>query len=373
MFLNIAKMTERQYEQVFVKKSNDEQSIIFRETCNNYIPKCERLFNEIAPFDKKRFRESFYAKDSNIELPPSLLLKDLIDYFKTNNEDIKLRTKIHFKNTMNVMETYMPGIKVTDITSTFLKQFERKKISEGISIATVASHFRNLRRIINYFTNEVKLIPKGYEYPFGKGGYVISSYFPSKLVLKEKEIKSIVEFNDFENKKQEYARDIWLFLYRCNGINFADLLRMKWENKKGDYFIFTRRKTETTRKNNIRMIQVPINTKLQEVMEKLENKDSPFILGQMQEQYSETTYENKKHKMQQEINKNLKVISQKLNLSVPLKMSSARDCYATTLKRNGVSKDKIGEMLGHSNSIVMEHYLGCMDQEDTIEINSGIL
>ena len=68
-------------------------------------------------------------------------------------------------------------------------------------------------------------------------------------------------------------------------------------------------------------------------MKKSEDKDSPLILGQMQEQYSEITYENKKHKMQLEINKNLKVISQKLNLSVPLKMSSARDCYETTFKK----------------------------------------
>ena len=61
------------------------------------------------------------------------------------------------------------------------------------------------------------------------------------------------------------------------------------------------------------------------------------------------------------------------NLSVTLKLKTARDCYATTLKRAGVSKDNIGELLGHSNSIVTEHYLASLDIEKTHDINMHIL
>jgi hypothetical protein len=107
---------------------------------------------------------------------------------------------------------------------------------------------RNLRTIINYFLGVVKIIPEGYEYPFGKGGFTISSYFPSKEVLKECEVESIVELKKFKSEEHEYARDIWLLLYRCNGANFADLLRMKWSQISGDCIIFTRKKTENTRK-----------------------------------------------------------------------------------------------------------------------------
>ena len=39
----------------------------------------------------------------------------------------------------------------------------------------------------------------------------------------------------------------------------------------------------------------------------------------------------------------------------------------------GVSKDNIGEMLGHSNSVVTEHYLASLDIEKTQEINQHIL
>ena len=77
--------------------------------------------------------------------------------------------------------------------------------------------------------------------------------------------------------------------------------------------------------------------------------------------------------MGQTLNRNLSEISRKLNLSIPLKLETARDIYATILKRGGKSKDQIGEMLGHSNSVVTEHYLGSLDIEKTFEINEVLL
>lgn len=79
------------------------------------------------------------------------------------------------------------------------------------------------------------------------------------------------------------------------------------------------------------------------------------------------------HKMRQIINKDLTEISRKLNLSIPLKLEIARDAHATILKRGGKSKDQIGEMLGHSNSVVTEHYLGSLDTDKTFEINEVLL
>jgi hypothetical protein len=102
-------------------------------------------------------------------------------------------------------------------------------------------------------------------------------------------------------------------------------------------------------------------------------KDSPFILGKLPEGCLENTYENLSHKVRFILNENLQEISDKLNLSVPLKLKTARDCYATTLKRAGVSKDQIEEMPGYSNSIVTEHYLASLDIDKTDEINEYIL
>ena len=379
MYMNITNMTEKQYDQIFIKRTKDENSIQFRETCNGYISKCERLFSDLKPFDKKQFRQLFFQKDessddSNQVSKPSesMFLSQLFTIYISKKE-LKIRTKTHYNMTITTLEKYQPLLTVYDITPMFLKLFEKQKLESGWSLATVNSHYRNLRSVLNYFMNEDKIISKHYQYPFSKGGYSISSFFPQKLVLKNDEIQKVISFKDFDNKQQEIARDIWVFLYRCNGINFVDLLRMRWTQIQGEYIMITRKKTETTRKNNIKPIVVPINEQLLKSIDKIGNKNSPFVLGELKEGYKESTLENKNHKIKQTINRNLSEVSKKLNLSVPLKLETARDSYATSLKRGGKSKDQIGEMLGHSNSIVTEHYLASLDSEKTFEINDCIL
>lgn len=82
---------------------------------------------------------------------------------------------------------------------------------------------------------------------------------------------------------------------------------MRWNQIIGDYIIFTRKKTYTTRKNNIKNIVVPVTKKLQGVIDKVGDKNSPFILGLIKEGYSENTFENKNHRIKQQINKNLTI------------------------------------------------------------------
>ena len=93
----------------------------------------------------------------------------------------------------------------------------------------------------------------------------------------------------------------------------------------------------------------------------------------MVEGYTDNMFDNKSHKWKAIINAQLELITQKLNLSVPLRTKSARDSYATTLNRAGVSKDKIGEMLGHANSIVTEHYIASLDRETVFQVNKHLL
>ena len=65
-------------------------------------------------------------------------------------------------------------------------------------------------------------------------------------------------------------------------------------------------------------------SKLQELIDKLGVEDSPFILGLLKEDYKDNTFENLSHKKSSRLNENLLQISDKLNLSVPLKLNIAR-------------------------------------------------
>jgi integrase len=231
---------------------------------------------------------------------------------------------------------------------------------------------RNLRTIINYFTYIVKVIPKEFEYPFGRGGFTISSYFPSKQVLKETEIKSVIDLNEFKSEEHKFARNVWVLLYRLNGANFADLLRLRWSQIDGDYIFFTRKKTESTRRNNKKRITVPLTDKLLDSISLVGDNSSPFVLGKLTEGYDEETFKNRNHKIKQQINQNLRDIREHLKLSRPFQLGTARDCYASSLDRSNTPREKISFMLGHSNTIITEHYLDGLDPDSTFGINAPI-
>lgn len=389
LYLNVVKMSKEDYNILSNKKSHDDNSTLFKNKCIEYEDKCRAVYNTIGKFDREKIRDGFYNRmviqengstqvttsitsDNCNSINHSLLLRDLFNqYIEENN--IKPKTRNQMMTSRNLFETFRPNSLITDVNIEFLKSFEKFKKQDNVSDATISSHCRNLRSIINYNTKFKKIVPKEYEYPFGRWGYIISSYFPNKKVISEAEIKKIIAIKSFESPSQEFARDIWLFLYRANGINFIDLLKMRWDNVNGNIITITRTKTETTRKNNKKYIVIPIDHKLQGLIEKWGDKQSLFLMGLMEPNLSQSSIEYRSDKLKRRINYELRKIGIKLNLSISLNLSTARDAYATTLKRNGVPTNAISEMLGHSNSIVTEHYLGSFDAEKTFDVNQHIL
>ena len=82
-------------------------------------------------------------------------------------------------------------------------------------------------------------------------------------------------------------------------------------------------KTENTRKNNVKDIVVPISANLQKLINKVGVKNSPSVLGILKEGYDEKTLANKKDWQQQKMNNCLKYISEKLKLSVDLRLKTS--------------------------------------------------
>jgi integrase len=372
--LNVDKLTVQQFIHVFVKRSLDEASKEYRKRCDEFREKAARVFEKISLSDTMRFREEFFKEEVNEPInqikPSEMTYFEMAEYYREHKR-LKPASKNRMKTARNQLEKFKPGLTYKDITVNFLHDFEYEVSKRGTSMATIAGYMTDIRTVINYHRNVTKFIPQEYVYPFGAGGYIIKSFLPTKIVLGADEIKSIAELTEFETTKQEWARDIWLFLYRCNGINFVDLLAMRWDHIQGGSIIFYRTKTKTTRRSNIKPISVTIDDKLQSVLDKISVKDSPFIIGKMKDGYTDTTLANKSHKLCAEINKELNYVTQKLNLSLSLVLDIARDSYATTLNRNGRSINHIAELMGHASPVITsKHYVGQLSKEQVKEINS---
>ena len=379
LYLPLLKMTLKEYENVFEKKVNGKVAAEIRKKCYEKLIRAEEIFNEMRTFNRKRFKELFkdeshHTKQKIPDIPDTLEIKALFEYYIKQKDSLKIKTKIHLHTTLNILETYYSGATVYDITPKFCERFEKYKVKNGCNLSTVGTYLRDLRTVINYFIHEVKVISKiDYEYPFGRGGYSIQTIRTKKPVLSEIEIKKIIDLKDFENDYQEYARDIWLTLFYANGINFVDLVRLRKKNVNGNHIKLFRMKTENTKKTTKQEIIIPLTKPIKDVLNRVVDPTSEFVIGQLQEGYTEQQLINRKNKVRKRINKELKEIREKLNLSVKLDTSTARHSYASSLRRKGVSRDDISMMLGHSNPVVTGFYLDSLNIDETFDINDKLV
>jgi integrase len=373
------KLSATQHKMVFEKKSMVKEYIDYREKINELETKAERIYSSMRTFDYIRFKQLFYRNGDEIlekddDLPKTLAVKGLFEYF-IKNRPAKCGTIIHKKSTLGVLERYHPNLYVEDVNVRFLMKFEKDMLDKGKSYSTVTSYLRDLRTVINYFRQVKKIIPNDVEYAFGHGGYSIKAYRRKKEVLTNEEILSVMEFSDFDSPKQEYARNIWMVLYYGSGINPVDLLKLRWSDVNNRHIHLIRTKTETTRQSVIQELTLPLTEDFKYFLNKVAVPESisPFVLGKLHEGYTDMSLLNRKNRFRQEVNPELKKISKKLNLSAPLLMATARDCYASTLKRNGESRDTIGEMLGHRDPRTTAHYLDSLSIEETFRVNGGLV
>jgi integrase len=370
-------LTPEQHALVFSRKALGAECIDFREKIREIEIKAERVFSSMRRYDAERFKQLFYNQDKtsvdqDSSLPITLSATQLFQYYADNTQ-IKVGTKIRMKVTQSMLNKFQSGVYIDDIDVKFLKSFDKNQLDKGKSIATIASYMRDIRTVVNYFSQVKKIMPADYEYPFGKGGYSIKSVRKKKNVLRADEILAVISHKKFKDPKQEYARNIWLCLYYANGINVIDLLRLRWENVEYNHIHLIRKKTETTRKSNIQELSIPLTQELKHYLNLVGDPTSPFVLGKIKDGYSETTLRNRKNRFRQEINTELKKISSTMKLTVPLIMATARDCYASTLNRNGVPREFISNMLGHNDPRTTSHYLDSLSIDDTFKVNDFLV
>ena len=264
------------------------------------------------------------------------------------------------------------NIQFADVDVDWLTQYEKSMLKEGRSYTTIGMYIRALRTLLNDAKRAG--IIKEYQYPFGKeeDKYSIPTGTGRKLALNLQQIKNIISYDDGNPTTQMY-RDLWFFSYLCNGLNFKDLMRLKFSNIQNGEICFLRAKTLRT--TNIKKeIQAILTPEMQTIIDRWGNKDRkanrfifPFLTG------NETPMEEriKTHDLIHRTNKRLKTIGDSLGID-KLRTYSARHSFATVLKRSGANIAFISESLGHSDLKTTENYLASFEQDERIK-NAALL
>lgn len=159
-------------------------------------------------------------------------------------------------------------------------------------------------------------------------------------------------------------------MYLCNGIDTADLVKLKYKNIHNGEICFMRQKTERTNKT-IKEICVPITPEMEAIIKRWGNEPLPDNLIFP---YLEGVDDPIKRKyltkdLTRRINKCR--IGQALGIE-NITTYTARHSFATVLKRSGVNISYISESLGHSDLKTTEDYLASFEKEER-QKNSRLL
>jgi len=361
--------TESEYKSIFIKDPKKEY-VEVRSAADHWLQRAKEIEKTLKPFNLEVFKELLFS-NNDFKKRTGMYVGDLFDMVidrKTNEGCFKTATS--YKSSKSILLKFRPDVKIDEVTPEFLRQFESWYISrnEGKLTSSISIYLRPLRAIFNELISEGKLSKE--VYPFGRYRYVIPEVRNAKTTLKRDEIIKLLTCKNFENEDEEFARNLWVFQFYCNGVNLKDLIKIKWSDQIDQSFVIRREKTKNTMRGNPQLVRIPITPKLQRILDQIGNRSSPYVLGFLNKNCSESTILNKKSKVGKFINCNLIRLGERLGLSVKLTTQVARDAYATTLKKSGVSIEAIAEMLGQSSTAVTKRYLDSFDQEQIHEINN---
>ena len=166
--------------------------------------------------------------------------------------------------------------------------------------------------------------------------------------------------------------DFWLFSYFCNGMNFADIARLRWGSfdEKGMSLKIIRTKTIHTKKSDLIPIQVKLRIETLAIIKKYgthPRNPEAYVFGFLNPAMTAKESHSTVKQFVKNTNKYMRRIAEKLGIETSLNSYTARHSFATILLRSNAPLKFISESLGHANISTTENYLASFEQEQEVE------
>lgn len=324
-----------------------------------YESKAAKIIDSLPVFTWKAF-EKYYL--TNRAAKDSLDLA-FTEHAKDFRRQGRIGTAVSYECAQSSINKFAPNARFADVSPDFLHRYEKWMLELGNSVTTVNIYLRSLRSLFNNAINEGMLNKD--LYPFGKRKYEIPTGNNIKKALTLKDIASIYYYQPKPGSVAEMAKDYWVFMYLCNGINVKDMCLLKYGSIKSGILEFERAKTIRT-KRKVEAIRVTVMDDMKEIIKKWGNvrtSSDTYIFPVLS---PNLTPERERQLIQQlthVINDNMKTIVKAIGIEDDVTTYAARHSFATILQRSGASTEFISEALGHSNVRTTQNYLAGFEDE----------
>ena len=238
-------------------------------------------------------------------------------------------------------------------------------------------YMRAIKVVFNIAANDNLYLKE--TYPFAtkqndRGKYKIKTGAGKKAeALSVQEIQALINTNPIEGTPEWKARDLWLFSFYAQGMNFRDICLLQYQDVGFDAIRYIRRKTKDTESNTERM-EVPLSDSIREIILRLGNADKrprALVFGLIHPGTDPKKQDDDIRQQLKTTNKWLKQLCKDNGLP-RITTYTARHTYANLLKQSGESVELIRELLGHSDIRTTEAYLKRFDLARKQRVNDKI-
>lgn len=284
----------------------------------------------------------------------------------------RVNSYYRYRNTLRAVERYRGGrIYFDELNVGWMNRCEASWKKEGKCSTTISIYMKTLRSVMKD-AMEAGLMREG-QFPFKKNGYRIPASARRKMAMTKEQIGKIRTWQGDEDV--EYWRDLWMFSYLCNGINFRDMIFLKYRDIVDGELHFIRSKTSRST-GEPKVIVATITPMMKEIMGKRGNgiagPADRYIFKHAMGNETPLEVSALTRKVIQQCNAAMKRIA--LDLDIPhFSTYSARHSFATILQRSGADISFISESLGHTSIAMTEHYLAGYDKEERLRYSKVLL
>lgn len=269
-----------------------------------------------------------------------------------------------FRNFLDTHRVYVDNrlcndIMLDSLTSEVMESFEAWHRGRGIVPNTISFYIRIIRAVYNRAVESEIIDDRN---PFRHVYTGVDKTVKRALPLKA--IKQLKLLNLAVGSTLDYARDMFLASFYFRGMSFIDMAYLKKTDLKNGYISYRRRKTG-------QMLIIKWTKDMQTILDKYPENESEYLLpiirhnnGNERNSYRNASYN---------INRNLKIIAQMSDISIPLTLYVARHSWASAAKAKGIPVNVISEGMGHDSEATTQIYLSGLDASVVDKANSIIL
>lgn len=362
-----------------LKKDWDEKESQFKKSYPNYVQRNRVLLNikqkaltlidgfnlDDIDFTLVQFEEKLRGKEKS--------KITVLEFWEDKISDLNLAGRTGnaraYQDTKNSFFRFCKNKKILfrEITVEVIDKYETHLRASGSNDGGIGVRMRELRALFNDAIKKGVVNEKYYPFKVYKVSKLKGKGF--KKALTRAEVKKIEDLDEVKYPHLLEAKNLFVFSYYTRGMNFYDLMKLRWESIDNDKLIYTRSKTKG------RFI-VKILKPVQDILNyyKSINNATDYIFPiLLKEGLTPMQIENRKSKMLKRFNSDLKKIAEIIEIDKPLTSYVARHSFATNLKELGVSTDIISQSMGHQNVSITTAYLKDFDNEIIDNANERLL